>query len=132
MTELFKDKVAKKITEYNLPLLSDYPTQDKGHCFITAGMIIFTDNEDKTIAVTFQADQLPEDVATYTLILSEIQEAQNIFVMDSFIYDSDDKYISGAAAHKLVRETIISQAFKKVATYQLYEDILKNSKCFEC
>jgi len=132
LTKFFKDKVAEKITEYNLTLLTDYSTEDKGHCFMTNEMIIFTDEEDISISVAFQADQKPENVAFFTLMLSEIKEARDIFIMESFIYDNNNKYISGADAHKLVEETIISLAFEKVAKYQMYNDILKNSKCYEC
>jgi len=132
LKELFKDKVAKKIDEYNLGVLTDYPTEDKGHCFITSGMIVFADNEDESISVTFQADQKPEDVATYTLILQEVEEVQDIFIMDSFIYDTQNNYISGKEAHELVKQTIIAQAFQKVAKHQVYNDILQSSECFEC
>lgn len=132
MTEQFKDKVADKIKEYNLALLTEYPTKDNGHCFITSSMIVFADNEDETISVTFQADQKPEEVAVYTLILKEVKEAQDIFILDSFIYDNDNQYISGNEAHELVKQAIISKAFQKVAKHQVYADILKTSECFEC
>lgn len=132
MTELFKDKVAEKIREYNLALLTDYPTEDKGHCFITTGMIIFADNEDESISISFQADQKPEDVAMNTLILTEVEEAQDIFILDSFIYNIKNEYISGEDAHSLVKESIIAQAFQRVAKQQIYSEILDSSKCFEC
>ena len=132
MTEKFRDKVAKKINEYNLGLLTEYPTEDNGYCFVTSGMIVFADDEDESISVTFQADQKPEDVASYTLILSEVDEVQDIFIMDSFIYNINNEYISGKEAHDLVKETVIQQAFQKVAKHQVYSEILQSAKCFEC
>jgi hypothetical protein len=132
LADTLRDLVKKKINEYNLGLLTQYPTEDKGYCFVTYGMIIFVDEVDNSVSVTFQADQKPEVAASNIMILNEIDEIEDIFIMESFIYDSKNNYISGDDAHELVKSSIITQAFQKVAKQQIYNEILTTSKCFDC
>ena len=132
MLKVSVDDVIKKLTEYGMALYTDYPTQDQGHCFITKEMIIFLDEDDDSLAITFQADSKPEDVASNVLILNEIDRVTDISIMESFIYDKDNKFISGNDAHELVNNTIIETAFQKIAKQQAYFAILQNAECYEC
>ncbi len=125
-------KIVDKLTEYGLGLHTDYPTEDQGHCFMVKGMILFLDEDDDTLAVTFQADAKPEDVAANVLILHEIDEVTEISVMESFIYDKDNKFISGNKAHEIVKGNIVLNAFQKVAKHQAYNEILQSAKGYEC
>lgn len=132
MAETLIEKVAKKIDEYNLGILTEYPTEDKGYCFISNGMIIFVDEEDETLSVAFQADQKPEDVASNTLILNEIDNLDGIYILESFLYDKNNNYISGKAAHDSLKDSIALQVYQKVAKHQIYNNILETTKCFNC
>ena len=130
--ESIVDKVIEKFVEYNVGILTDYETEDRGHCVVTPGMLVFVDNDDNTISIAFQADQKPEDVATNLLILNEIEDITHISIMESFIHDSNQNFISGQEAHDLVKQDIITQAFQKVAKQQAYNEILKSTDCFNC
>ncbi len=132
MLKVTIDKIVDKLTEYGLGLHNDYQTEDQGHCFMAKGMIIFLDNDDDSLAVTFQADSKPEDVAANLLILHEIDEITDISVMESFIYDKDNKFISGNEAHEIVKGNIVLNAFQKVAKHQAYAEILRSAKGYEC
>jgi len=124
--------VIDKLSEYGLPLFTDYPTEDQGHCFISEQMILFLDEEDDSISVTFQADCKPEDSASKMLIISEIEDITDVSVMESFIYDKDNNFITGKEAHQLIRDTLLMDAFKKVAKQHSYAYILDNMECFNC
>jgi len=130
----YRKKVLEKLSEYGFGLISKYETEDQGYCFMTNDMIIFLDEDDNSLAVTFQADSKPEDAATRILILNEIEDISEISVMESFIYDKDNKFISGSKAHDIVKDGIIMEAFTKLAQQQTYIEILKdkNIECFEC
>ena len=132
MLKVSVDTVINKLNEYGLGLFSDYKTEDQGHCFISKGMIIFLDEEDDSLAVTFQADSKPEDVANHLLILNEIEDLSEISVMESFIYDKDNKFISGEKAHEIVKNDIILKVFREVSKQQTYNEILKSVECFNC
>ena len=124
--------VIEKLSEYGFGLFTDYPTEDQGYCFVTKGMIIFLDEDDDSIAITFQADSKPEDVASNLLIINEIEDVTEISIMESFIYDKDNKFISGNKAHDIVKGDIILKAFKELAKQQTYTEILKNVEGYNC
>ena len=132
MLKVSVDSVVDKLTEYGMALYTDYPTKDQGHCFMVRDMIIFLDEEDDSLAITFQADAKPEDVASNLMILHEIDKVSEISIMESFIYDKDNNFISGSEAHNVVRSSLIEDAFKKVATHQAYNEILLYSDCYKC
>jgi len=124
--------IIDKLTEYGMSLYDDHPTEDKGHCFITKDMILFLDEEDDSLAITFQADSKPESVASNLLILHEINNLSEISVMESFIYDHNNKFISGNEAHEIVKGKIYQDAFQKAMKHQMYVAILQNAQCHEC
>lgn len=132
MVKVTIEDVIDKLTEYGMALYSDYPTEDQGHCFITKDMILFLDEEDDSLAITFQADTKPEDVASNVLALNELKKVSDISIMESFIYDKENKFISGNEAHELVKNTIVETAFQKIAKQQAYSALLQNVQCFEC
>lgn len=132
MLKVTVDSIVDKLTEYGMALYTDYPTKDQGHCFMVRDMIIFLDEEDDTISITFQADSKPEDVGSNLMILHEIEGVAEITVMESFIYDKNNNFISGSEAHNVVRSSLIEDAFKKVAKHQAYNEILLGVECFEC
>ena len=126
------ESVLKKINEYGFALFSDYKTEDRGHCFVVEDMMVFLDEDDNSISVTFQADCKPEKSAMKTLILSEIEGVTDISIMESFIYDKENNFISGEDAHILLKDEIILHAFQRAAKSHAYSEILQNIKCFEC
>jgi hypothetical protein len=132
MLKVTVDSIVDKLTEYGMALYTDYPTKDQGHCFMVKDMIIFLDEEDDSISITFQADSKPEDVASNLMILHEIDGVAEISIMESFIYDKNNNFISGSEAHTIVRSSLIEDAFRKVAKHQAYNEILTDMKCFEC
>ena len=132
MLKVTIDTIIDKLSEYGMALYTDYPTQDQGHCFITKGMILFLDQEDDSISITFQADSKPEDVASNVMILNEIDDVSEISIMESFIYDKNNKFITGNEAHNIVKSSLVEDAFRKVATHQAYNEILMNMPAHEC
>jgi hypothetical protein len=126
------NEVIKKFNEYGMKLFTDYPTERSNHCFMVDNMIIYLDQKDNTIAVSFHASSKPEEVANNLLILKEIEDLNDIYIMDSFVYDINDQFLSGDAAHKLVKESIQHEALKEFAKRQTYIEVLSKAKCHEC
>lgn len=126
------DKIIEKISEYNIGLITDYKTEDRGHCFVTPSMLVFLDEDDNSLSIAYQADQKPEDAAINLLILKEVEEITDISILESFIYDLNENFISGQEAHDLVKQNIITQAFQKVAKQQAYNEILNSTEGFHC
>jgi hypothetical protein len=126
------EQVRKKFEEYGMKLFTDYSTQKNQHCFMVDNMIIYLDKKDNTIAVSFLASAKPEEVASNMMILSEIEGLSDIYVMESFVYDANERFLSGEEAHNLVKETIKHNALKEYLKRQAYLEVLTKAKCFEC
>ena len=124
--------VVKKFEEYGMKLFTDYPTPENQHCFMVDNMIVYLDKNDNSIAVSFLASSKPEEVANNMMILKEIEGLDDIYVMESFVYDMNDKFVSGDEAHKIVRESIQHEALKEFAKRQTYIEVLSKAKCFDC
>ena len=125
------EKIIDKIEEYNIGLLTEYEVEG-GHCFVTPGMIIFSSNKNNDLSIAFQADQKPEDVAINLLCIQEIEEIEDINIMESFIHDNNRNYISGKAAHDLLKKDLINYAVREIAKRQAYLELLETEDCFEC
>jgi hypothetical protein len=126
------NEVVKKFKEYGMELFTDYQTKKNEHCFMVENMIVYLDKDDNTIAVSFHASAKPEEVAANMMILNEIDNLNNIYVMDSFVYDLNEKFLSGDDAHKLVKESIEHEALREFTKRQAYIEVLGKAKCFDC
>ncbi len=126
------NEVVKKFNEYGMKLFTDYPIEKSEHCFMVENMIVYLDKKDNSIAVSFHASAKPEEVANNMMILNEIEGLSDIYVMESFVYDINDKFLSGDDAHKLVKESIEHNALKEFTRRQLYIELLTKEKCHEC
>jgi hypothetical protein len=128
------DKVRAKINEYGLEIYSDYPLIDgdnEDYVFFVEEMILFINEKEKSsIAVSFQASTRPERAANMILILNEIET--NIDVMESFIFDKNNEYLSGEKAFDLIEKSKQSDVIQDFVKDQTYKEILLTAKCHEC
>jgi len=128
------DKVRAKINEYGLEIYSDYPlidgSDDGDYVFFIEEMILFINKKEESIAVSFQASTRPERAANIILILNEIKT--NIDIMESFIFDKNNEYISGEKAFDLIEKSKQSNVIQDFLKDQTYKEILLTAKCHEC
>jgi hypothetical protein len=124
--------IIDKFNEHGMRLFTDYPTQKHEHCFMVENMIIYLDKKKNSIAVSFLASSKPEVVAQNLLVLKEIEDVDNVFVMESFVYDMNDRFISGEDAHLIVKKSIEHEALKEYTKNQAYTEVLTKASCFEC
>jgi hypothetical protein len=127
------DKVRSKINEYGLEIYSDYPLIDhdgEDYVFFVEEMILFINEKEKSIAVSFQASTKPERAANIILILNETKT--NIDVMESFIFDKNNEYLSGEKAFDLIEKSKQSDVIQDFVKDQTYREILLTAKCHEC
>ena len=125
-------QVIKKFEQYGMKMFTDHPSTEHQHCFMVENMIVYLDKKDNSIAVSFLASSKPEEVASNMMILSEIEDLDGIYIMESFVYDMDDKFISGDDAHKLVKKSIEHEALRDFAKRQTYIEVLSKANCHEC
>ena len=124
------DKVRAKINEYGLEIFSDYPVDGDEYVFFIEDTMLFIKEKEKSIGVSFQAITRPERAANMILILSEIKI--DINVMESFVFNRNNEYISGEKAFELIEKTKQSETVQDVLRDQAYKEILLTSNCHEC
>jgi hypothetical protein len=93
-------------------------------------MILFVNEIEDCVSITFQATTRPEVSASLVLILSQIKET--IHIMEPFIFDQDNNFISGNKAYKLIDTVNKENILKEYKQEQAYTNLLNNIKCHEC
>lgn len=125
------DQVRAKIDEYGLEVFSDYPLVDGDeYVFFTEDMILFVNKKEESIGISFQASTRPDRAAKMILIINEIEIDINI--MESFIFNRNNEYLSGEKAFDLIEKTKKSDAVQSFVKDQMYKEILLTSDCHEC
>lgn len=130
MTDI--DKVKDKLEEYGIEIYSDYALSDNEYVFMVEKMAVFVNEKDHALGVSFHAEARPETAGNYTLILKEIPEIKKIEVMESFIVDKDNKFISGQKAFDMIQQKMIKQVTSELAKEYSYSELLMSNKCFHC
>lgn len=124
------ERLSMKLDEYGMTIYSDYLVEETEHVFYVENMMLFVDTVEETIGVSFQVNTKPEKVADMMLILNELNE--EIDVMASFIFDKNNRCLSGKEAFKLVDDTKKYDVIKDFIKEQTYQNILMTSKGHEC
>ncbi len=124
------DNIRSKAEEYGLEIFNDYPIEGKEYVFFIEDMMLFVNEEEKTIGVSFQACTRPERVGNMILILNEINEELDI--VESFIFDKNNRYLSGEKAFELIEKTKQSKTIQSFLKDQTLREILLKAKCHEC
>lgn len=125
-------KVRKKLEEYGIEIFNDYQIDKTNeYVFYAENMIIFVSETEPSISITFQATAKPERSATLALILNEIPKTP-INIMEPFIFDQNNKFVSGEAAYKLIEKVDKTKIAEEYRRQKVYEEILQNTEGFEC
>lgn len=133
MSGKISSDVEKKLAEYGMIVLNDYPMDDeKQHTFILEYMILFLTFDDKSLAISFHAGMKPEVAAQNLLILEEIKSISKIDILDSFIINNRNKVVSGEAAFELLEKSNRSKILVEHLRSEEYIRILQSAKCFDC
>lgn len=125
-------QVEKKLNEYGVEIFNDYHIEkDDEHVFYAESMIIFVNDKEHSISVTFQATTKPERAATLALILNQVKRTP-IHVMESFIFNEKNEFISGEKAYNLIKAADNEKVFREYQKQQVFAHILENADCHEC
>lgn len=130
MTDI--EKVKQKLDEYGIEIYSDYALSDNEYVFMVEKMAVFVNEEEHAIGISFHAETRPETAGNYTLILKEIIDLKKIEVMESFIVDKDNKFISGQRAFDIIQQKMIKQVTNELTKEYSYSELLMTNKCFHC
>jgi hypothetical protein len=124
--------VKQKLYEFNFSIISSYKIDDSDDCMIiTDDMIVAVNDKKKTTAIAFEATTRPDIAAKRMLMLGEIQDFSEVVVMESYVFENNQLVTGQKAieiAHKRMGREVVNEFVKK----QVYFDIMKTEKCFDC
>ncbi len=135
---ILRKHVIRKLKEFGIPIYNKYDikSNDKNneveYVLYSENMILFINDIEKYIGVTFQATTKPERAATLILILAQIQGSE-IHIMEPFVFNENHEFVSGDQAYKLISETDKEQVLNEYVKKQSYIEMLLSAKKFhEC
>ena len=125
-------QVAQKLDEFGIQIYTDYEIEKEGeHVFYAENMIIFVNDIDNSISVTFKVTTKPERSATLALILNQIRDA-DLNIMEPFIFNDKNEFISGENAYKVIENTGKEKMMREMQRQDIYSHILETTECHEC
>lgn len=126
--------IEDKLAEYNYEIYNVSQTSNEyEYCIMSESMMIFTNEGDQSITISFQCNLMPENVAERMMVLNEVQELKAVYVTESYYFDEGTKkYILGKEARKLITEKILHETLREITQEQVYSHILATQKCHEC
>lgn len=130
MTDI--DSVRNKLDEYGIEIYNDYSLSKDEYVFMVEKMAVFVNTKEHVIGISFQAETRPETASRFTLILKETEGIKDIDVMESFVVDENNKFVSGEKAFELMTKKLVDQVTGSIIKEQAYIDILMTSNCHRC
>jgi hypothetical protein len=130
----FCSMVIDKLKEYGYEIYNISPTSnEKEICIMTESMMIFVNDNDKSITISFEYTLDPEKVAQNMMILNEVQEVKLVYIAESYIFDPEQKkYIVGQKAKEVANKIETDKILREYTKDQVYSHILATQKCHEC
>lgn len=128
ISELIKEK----LFEFNFSIVSSYKIDNSDDLMIiTDDMIIAVNDKTKTTAIAFEATTRPDVAAKRMLILKEVEEASQICIMESYIFENN-QLVTGDKAIEIANQRLGREAINEFMKKQVYNEIIRTEKCFEC
>lgn len=128
---LFKS-VREKMDEYGINVYHVEAIPDtEEKIFYCEDMVLFVNDKNKTIAISFQATTKPERAGNLTLIVAEIG-CEDISIMEGFIFNNSQEFLSGEAAYQLINSSKKAELLEEIEKERLYETLLHNAKGYDC
>lgn len=132
--EDFCGQVKNKLDEYGYDIYHISETSnDNEICIMTESMMVFVDDKEKSITLSFEYTLEPEKVAQNMMILNEIEDIEYVYVSESFVFDpKTKKYVVGNEAKKIAYERAQAKIMREFTKDQVYSHILATQRCHEC
>lgn len=126
------DVIKKKLDEYGVEIYDEYPTKTGDEYIIyIEEAILFLNEKEFSLSISFQATTKPEDSSSLTLILREVVDI-TINLMESFIFNDKNEFICGDEAYKLIENHKKMRLLTELTKDRVYSEILQSSQCYEC
>jgi len=128
------DLLKTKLNEYGYKIYQLNETSDKNQfCLMTESMMIFIDEKERSLTLSFEYTLEPEKVGQNIMIINEIDQVKFIYISESYMFDDLNKrYVVGSKAKELVFKLRKNLILREITEQQLYRNVLMTHKCHEC
>ena len=132
--EGFCDLVQDKLKEYGYEIYHIAKTSnEKEICIMTESMMVFVNDKENSITLSFEYTLDPEKVAQNMMIVNEVEEIEYVYISESYIFDPEQKkYIVGKEAKEIAQKLATDRVMKEFTKDQIFSHILATQKCHEC
>jgi hypothetical protein len=132
--EDFCSVVKNKLDEYGYEIYHVAETKNEDEiCIMTESMMLFVNDKDKSITISFEYTLEPENVARNMMVLNEVDDIEFVYVSESFVFDPETKkYVVGNEAKKIAYKRAQVKIMKEFTKDQVYSHILATQRCHEC
>jgi len=128
---LYKE-TTKALESYGILINKTMALEDNQQAIYTEDMILFINEKDNTIGLSFFAPTIPERSSNLTLMLVENIKKSNIYILESFVFNEKKEYIAGVEAFKILKDVQTNQIINNFTRDQSYQYILENHDLYEC
>lgn len=125
-------KTIKTLESYGILVNKTYELENNQQALYTKDMILFINESDKSIGLSFFAPTIPERSSNLTLMLMKNIKNSNIYVLESFVFNEKKEYISGVEAFKILKNIQKNTIINNFTKEQTYQYILENHDLYEC
>jgi len=125
-------KTVKTLESYGILIDKTYDLEKDQQALYTKDMILFVNESDKSIGLSFFAPTIPERASNLTLMMMQNIKDSKIYVLESFVFNEKKEYIAGVEAFKILKDIQKNQIINNFTKEQNYEYILENHDLYEC
>ena len=126
--------IRDKLNEYGYEIYHIAETRnEKETCIMTESMMVFVNEKDHSITLSFEYTLDPEKVAQNMMIINEVEDIELVYISESYIFDPEQKkYIVGNEAKEIANRIATQNFMRSYTRDQVYSHILATQKCHEC
>jgi len=124
-------KVNDILDKFEISIQDFYKLENQQHALYTKDMILFINELDHSVGISFFAPTIPEVSANLTLIINQIKNVK-VYIMESFVFNEESEYVSGQKAFDILKQVQTEKIAKEVSKQFEYQYMLDNYKGYLC
>lgn len=125
-------KTIETLESYGILINKTYNLENDQQALYTKDMILFVNESDKSIGLSFFAPTIPELASNLTIMMMKNINDSNIYVLESFVFNEKREYIAGVEAFKILKDIQKNQIINNFTKEQNYQYILDNHELWDC
>ena len=124
-------KVNDALDKFDISIQDFYKLENHQHAIYTKDMILFINELDQSLGISFFAPTIPEVSANLSLAMNQIKDIR-VYIMESFVFNKDSEYVSGEKAFDILKQVQTEKIAKEVSKQFEYQYMLDTYEGYLC